>query len=111
MLRFRLELRVIPQVYSLDEIEPARRLGLDEIILTTYRLPNIPSDFHLDERLQDLFAITFPRTYVIDLGPKLRARVPEGTLLLTHPISDLESAARVQKFGVQGIYTTLKTSD
>lgn len=99
---------VIPQVYEFEEIEPARRLGFDDVILTIYRFPKIPDDFSMDERLGDLFAVTFPRRHAIELGPKLRSQLPEEVLVLTHPISDEEAANNVQRFGVQGIYTTLK---
>jgi hypothetical protein len=99
---------VIPQVHSLDDIELVRRLGFSDIILTLYSWPEISHEFLLDERLQDLFAVTFPRVHVIDLGPKLRNHLRGPTLILAHPIFDVESARNVQKFGIQGIYTTLK---
>ena len=99
--------RLIVQIYALDEYEPIRALGYENIILTMYRIPW--EEFHDLERLtafirdSRILAVTMPAED--NVRDVFDALVSTGIPVFVHTLNDPEAQAQWIHDGAYGVYT------
>lgn len=95
--------QIIPQVYSFMEFGEAKKMGFDQIILTTYSTDYSVSSLRRFAERAHPFAITVPvKRLSLELISGLTAL---DTPVLTHPVnlrSDLEKLPK----GISGVYSS-----
>jgi glycerophosphoryl diester phosphodiesterase len=94
--------RFIPQIYQLDEYEPAERLGFQDIIFTTYRFSQLNQELINFVKDADLFAVTITSTQVPVMAESITKL---GVPIYVHTVNDLFWYDRVRGWGVSNIYT------
>jgi hypothetical protein len=88
--------RFIPQIYEPEELNPVRRLGFSDVILTVYRTRKTPGEINAFVRASDLYALTVP------VGREWRYRAPR---LFVHTVNSPLRVAVLALEGVDGVYT------
>lgn len=95
--------RIIPQIYSVEDIDPAKKLGFRNVILTAYRM----DDQQLREEISSLkpgslFAITVP----LERSARHIEQLLElGIPVYAHTVNDLDTFSFLRKLGISNIYT------
>lgn len=95
--------QIIPQIYKLEEYEPVRKLGYDNIILTLYCMDKPESEIVKFVGENELFAVTMDEKQGFSALPNLLKE--NNTLSYVYTINDLATAENLKKNGVFGIYT------
>ena len=94
---------VIPQAYSVREIDEIKQLGYSDVILTLYRMPQEELEsLELDLQNQQVFALTLPAAWAPDMVP----RVDElDVAIYAHTVNSHKQFAFLRNIGVDNIYT------
>lgn len=96
--------QVIPQIYSVDEMEPVQSLGFKDIILTVYRMNLSDSELLKRTLPHKMWAVTMPvkRAMESSLARELaRRKVP----VYVHVVNDANHLKSLCARGVYGVYT------
>jgi hypothetical protein len=71
--------RIVPQIYQMEEYQPAKELGYDKVILTLYRLTKPDAEVLAFARNHPLLAVTMPKDFALKSSlPRdlAKARIP-----------------------------------
>lgn len=95
---------VIPQAYSLGEVQELYDLGFEDVILTTYRMNR---DYNEEEFLESasrlgIFAVAMTSGEAGDLSSKLSAA---GIPVYVFTVNDHAWFAQLRKYSVSNVYT------
>ena len=100
--------RVLPQIFSEDQIWITRALGFHNVILTVYKLPwgadtvTTGAKFVADN--SDMLALTMPAVMWDDLGHDLLGDAPPVRVYV-HTVDDPEVEKQLFAQGVTGLYS------
>lgn len=94
---------LIPQIYFLEEYNPAFKLGYSKIILTLYRLGATDKEIIGFTKTHPLVAVTMPQKRGLTDLPNNLSQIHVPTYV--HTIRKDEEWAELQNNGVFGIYT------
>jgi glycerophosphoryl diester phosphodiesterase len=95
--------RIIPQIYSIDEYEPVRDLGYDQVILTLYKIKIIGDEIFEFCSRKPLFGLTMSQSRAdSELLEKFSAL---GIPIYVHTINDYNEYIKLRDKGVYGVYT------
>jgi len=94
--------RFIPQIYRMEDYEPVRGLGFDDVILTLYQWSGGDDAIVDAARGKDLFAVTIPAFRAPYLAMKFKNA---GHRVYAHTINTEETFSLLRHFGVDEIYT------
>lgn len=95
--------RFIPQIYSIEEYDPVKEMGYEDIILTLYRTYYTDTQIVNFAKDHDLFAITMAAERAQNNLPNLLKDI--GVLTYAHTINELYEFENLQRNGIHGIYT------
>lgn len=96
--------RFVPQIYSPEELAPARDLGFTNIILTLYRSELTDDEVVAFTDEHDIYAVTMPpgRARTANLPDRLASA---GEYVFVHTVNDYFSFDQLKTLGVYGVYT------
>lgn len=95
--------QIVPQVYTPDEIAPARALGFPNIILTVYRCPLNRREILRRLDHEELFAITVPQERLRRWG--YAENLSRRFFVYTHTVNTKKEIVDSMAVGVDGFYT------
>lgn len=106
--------RVIPHLFSIDELAGARALGFENLVFAGYRLRDSAATAEaaigLMRRAPEVFALSLPRSWW-DAWGKDRLR-PTPVPVFLHTVDGAKAAEGYLEQGVRGVYTdSLRPSD
>lgn len=97
------EHRLIPQIYGFDEIDGARALGFERIILTLYRSSATDAEVVDFVRTARPYAVAMPVGRAFGGLPAALGEL--GVPTLVHTVNSRHNARRLTALGAGGIYT------
>ncbi len=95
--------RIIPQIYTMDEYVRAKYLGYKDIIFTLYRSQYTDEEIVDFAKHHKLLAITMPTNRAKTKLPKELNAIDVYTY--THTINDQDSVKILESYGIDGFYT------
>lgn len=101
--------RIIPQVYSFEEYDIAKKMGFKNIILTLYRSKYTDEEIVEFAKENEIFAITMPKDRGYSPLPMKLKEIDVFTYV--HTINELYIYEELYENGVSGIYTDFFHAD
>ena len=98
--------RITAQVYTLEGIDIARKLGYESIIFTAYKSKLPISDLVKVTREEQLHALTLPWQRI---ASDQQANLPDDITVYAHTVNNPKLAKTLVERGVDGVYTDYLT--
>lgn len=93
----------IVQTYSYEEYDYAKKMGLENVILTLYRMLPVESEVIQFAKDKNPWAITLPELYATET--LLKSLKECGTPTYMHTVNELYIYEKYKELGLHGIYT------